>query len=140
MRRRILRTHQTQIQRSTIAHLVIGVIETAGKENLYTRLDFGVFLANAKFGQSSDSGGTHNGVLQNDTVVDVADVLGRVVGLGALDTEQMQDPDRQLRELTVLNELTKMSQSYSTFVRQYTWNERKNRFGAYLLPCFREQT
>src|SRR4051794_10465195 len=89
----ILLAHQAQVERSTIPHLIIGIIKTTGEQNLNTRFDFGVLLANTKLGQRGDGSGTYNGVLQNDTVVNVADILSGVSSLGALSTKQVQNPD-----------------------------------------------
>lgn len=47
-------------------------------------------------------------MLQDHTVVDEANVLGGVVGLGPLLAQQMQDPGSQHSELAVLNELTQV--------------------------------
>jgi hypothetical protein len=109
-RRLVLLAHQAQVERCTIPHLVIGVIKTTGEQNLNTRFDFGVLLANTKLGQRGDGSGTYNGVLQNDTVVDVADILGGVSGLGALSTKQVQNSDRELGEFAVLDELAEMGE------------------------------
>ena len=107
----ILLGHQPEVERGTITHLVIGVIQAAGEKNRDTRLDFGILLSHAKFSQSRNSGSPDNGIFQNHSVIDIADVLGRMRGLRAFDTEKVQDSDGQLRELAILDELTEMSQS-----------------------------
>jgi hypothetical protein len=103
--------HQTEVESSTIAHLIISVIKAAGEQNVHTRLDFKVLLTNTKLGQCSDSSGTYNGVFQNNAVINVSDVLSGVRSLGALNTKQMQDTNRQLSEFAVLDEFAKMSES-----------------------------
>lgn len=47
-------------------------------------------------------------MLQDHTVVDKANVLGRVVGLGPLLAQQVQDAGGQHSELAVLNELAQV--------------------------------
>ena len=49
-------------------------------------LHFRVFLANAKFGQSCYSGGSYYRILQDDTVVNIPDVFGRLTCLRSLHT------------------------------------------------------
>ena len=107
----ILLTHQSQVERSTVSHLVIGVIKTTGEENMDARFNFGVLLANTKLGQGSYSSSTYDGVLQYDTVVDVTNILGGVGSLGAFGTKQVEDSDRKLGEFTVLNELAQVGKS-----------------------------
>lgn len=75
-------------------------------------LDFRVLLANAKLRQGSDCCCADNGVFKDDSIVDVADILGWVAGLGALHAQQVKDADRELREFTVLNKLAEMSKSF----------------------------
>lgn len=65
----------------------------------------------AKLGKSCYRSGPDNGVLQHNAVVDVADVLGWLDGLGTLHTEQVQDPYCQFCEFAVLDELAEMCQS-----------------------------
>jgi len=107
----ILLTHQSQVERSTVSHLVIGVIKTTGEENMDARFNFGVLLANTKLGQGSYSSSAYDGVLQNDAVVDVTNILGGVGSLGAFGTKQVEDSDRKLGEFTVLNELAQVGKS-----------------------------
>jgi hypothetical protein len=107
----ILLAHQSQVKRSTVSHLVIGVIKTTGKENMDARFDFGVLLANTKLGQCSYSSSAYNGVLQYDTVVNITNILSGVGSLGALGTKQVEDSDRELGEFTVLNKLAQVGKS-----------------------------
>lgn len=103
--------HQPKVERSTVTHLIIGVVKTPSEKNGDTRLDLGILLSNAKLRESRHSSSTNDGILQNNAVVDVTNVLGRVRGLGTFHTEKMQDSDRQLGEFAVLNELTEMCES-----------------------------
>lgn len=114
----ILLGHQPEVERGTITHLIISIIQAASEENRDTRLDFGVLLSHAELGQGRDSGSPNNGVLQDHSVIDVADVLGGMRGLRAFHTEKVQDSDGQLRELAVLDELTEMGKSYFSLDRR----------------------
>ena len=59
----------------------------------------------AKLGQGRDGGRAHDGVLQDDAVVDVADAARRVDGVGPVLAEHVQDAHGELGELAVLDEL-----------------------------------
>ena len=52
--------------------------------------------------QGGDGSSPHGGILQDDAVVDVADVLGGVGCVGALRAQQVQDLAGQVAELAVL--------------------------------------
>lgn len=73
-----------------------------------TGLDFGILLANTKLGQCGDSSSAYNGILQNNTVVDVTNILGGVGSLGALGTKEVEDSNGELGEFTVFNELAQV--------------------------------
>ena len=88
-----------QLQQSE--HLVVVVVERAAQQNE----DAGpqVLHKRAKLGQGGDGGRAHGRVLQDDAVVDVADVLGGLARLGALHAQQVQDLGGQVGELAVLH-------------------------------------
>mmetsp|Transcript_8511 Transcript_8511/g.18533 ORF Transcript_8511/g.18533 Transcript_8511/m.18533 type:complete len:262 (+) Transcript_8511:1173-1958(+) len=64
-----------------------------------------------KLGQGRDRSGTHRGVLENDAVVDEANVLGGTRRLGSLCTEKMKDLSGEQGELAVLYELAEMDET-----------------------------
>lgn len=124
---------QLEVERRAIPHLVVDVVEAAGsfhisgqltregrpsrtrldaprKENLDAPLDRAVGDVDAELCEARHGRGAHNGVLENDAVVDVADVLARLRGLGTLDAEEVQDADRELGELAVFDELAELRQ------------------------------
>ena len=83
-------------------HLIIIIVQSPLEQDLHTRpqlMDQG-----AKLGQAADCCRPDCGVLQDDTVVDVADVLGGFLGAGALHAQQVQHLRGQICELTVLQE------------------------------------
>ena len=100
--------HQPQVESRAITHLIISIIKTSGQEHVDAALNLGVFLTNAELRQSRDRSSAHYRVLQHHTVVDIADILRRLCSPRSLETKQMQDPDRKLGKLAVLNELAKM--------------------------------
>ena len=63
-------------------------------------------------GQRRDGTGANSRALENDAVVNEANVLVRVLSLGALLAEQIQHFGQKRGELAVLNELAQMAQSY----------------------------
>ena len=81
-------------------HLIIVVMQSALEQDL----DAGPQLRDqgTKLCQAAHCRRPHSGVLQNDPVVDVADVLGGLLGAGALHAQQMQHLGGQVCELTVL--------------------------------------
>lgn len=101
----IFLVHKSQIQGCSISNFVIRIIKASGKKHVNASLKLGVFLPNTEFGQCSDRCCSDERVLENNTVVDVADVFRRVRCLWSLDSERVQNADGQLRELTVLDEL-----------------------------------
>mmetsp|Transcript_59614 Transcript_59614/g.136745 ORF Transcript_59614/g.136745 Transcript_59614/m.136745 type:complete len:270 (+) Transcript_59614:1459-2268(+) len=62
----------------------------------------------AKLRERAHRRGAHRRVLEDDAVVDEADVLGRLGRGGALDAEQVQDLRREQRELAILDELAQV--------------------------------
>ena len=107
----ILFLHQSQIESSTITHFIINVIKTPGKQNRNTRLDFGIFLADSKLGQCSHGSSANNGILQDHSVVNIANVLCRMTSLWTLDAEKMQYSDREFGEFAVFDKLTEVRKS-----------------------------
>lgn len=106
----ILLVHQSQIQRGSVSYLVVDIVETSGKEDLDASLHVRVLLANAELGEGRYGGSSNNGILQDDAVIDVSDVLCRLRGLGALQSKEMENAHGKLGELAVLNELTQVGQ------------------------------
>lgn len=102
--------HETEVESSTISDFVVHIVQTPREQHVDAALDLGVLLSDAKLGEGRDGGGAHNGVLENDTVVDVANVLCRLGRLGTFETEQVQDADGQLGELAVLDEFAEVGQ------------------------------
>lgn len=97
-----------------VNHRLSGECENAnspGQEDLDAPLDGIVGDVDTELGQAGDGGGADDGVLENDTVVDVPDVLVRLRRLRTFNTEQVQDADRKLGKLAVLDELAKLSES-----------------------------
>lgn len=85
----ILFIHQSEVESSTVPDFIVRVIQTPGEQNSNTPLDFRVLLADAKLGQRRNGSRPDKSVFQNDSVVDVTDVLRRLRGLGAFHTKQV---------------------------------------------------
>lgn len=113
----IFLAHELQVQGGTIAHFVVNIVQASRQQNLDTSLDVRVLLADAKLGQSSNSSSSHNGILKDDAVIDVTDVLGWLSSLRTLQTNKVKDTDGQLRKLAILDEFAQMSQSLILGVR-----------------------
>lgn len=81
-------------------HLVIIVMQGTLEQDLHTGAQ--LLHKGTKLGQAADGCCPDSGVLKNDTVVDVADVLGGLLGAGALQAQQVQHLRGQVGELTIL--------------------------------------
>src|SRR4051812_33898528 len=68
--------HQTQVQSSTVSNLVIDIIQASPEQNLNAALDLWILLADAKLSKSSDCGGPHGCVFENNSIINIADILG----------------------------------------------------------------
>lgn len=106
----VLLAHELQVQSSAVAHLVVHIVQASREEHLDASLDIGVLLAHTKLGQGSNGGGSNNCVLENHTIVDVADVLSRLSSFGTLQPDKMEDAYGQLGELAVLDELAEVGE------------------------------
>lgn len=110
-RKLVVFLHQAQVQCRAITHLVISVIQASGEKNVNTTLDLGILLANAELRQRCHCRGTHDRILQDNAVVDIADVLGRLSGSRTLNTEQVENTHCKLSELAVFDELAEVCES-----------------------------
>src|SRR5687767_7124813 len=108
----ILLAHELEVEGSTIADLIIDVIQTPREKDLDTALHIRVLLADTEFGKRCDRGGTNDSILQNDAVVNIANILGWLGCLGTLETDQVQDTNSQLGKLAVLNELAQVGKCF----------------------------
>lgn len=81
------------------------------KEDLNALLDAQIGDVDAELGERRNGSGANDGVLEDDAVVDVADVLARLRRLGTFDTEEVEDADGELGEFAVLDELAKLGES-----------------------------
>lgn len=88
-----------------------GTANPPSEEDLNAPLDGVVGDVDTELGQARDGGGANDRVLENDPVVNVSDVLVRLRRLRTFDTEQVQDADRKLGKLAVLDELAELSES-----------------------------
>ncbi len=82
------------------SHLIVVVVQRAAQQHLDALPE--VLDQGAKLGEGGDGGRAHRGVLQDDAVVDEADVARGVLGLGALVAQHVQDLRAQVGELAVL--------------------------------------
>lgn len=78
--------HEPEVESGTVPDFVIDIVQTPCQQNVDAPLDLGILLADTKLSQRRHGSGTHNGVLQDDSVVDVPNILGRLRGLGTFDT------------------------------------------------------
>jgi hypothetical protein len=104
----ILLAHQLEVQGSTIAHLIINIIQTSCEKDLDAALHIGILLSYTKLRKRCDGGGTNNCVLEDHTVVDVANILGGLDSLGTLETNQVQNANSKLSELAILDKFAQM--------------------------------
>lgn len=82
------------------SHLIIIVMQSALQQDLDTRPQ--LLHEGSKLGQAADSCCPHSRVLQDDAVVDVADVLGGLLGARPLHAQHVQHLRGQVSELTIL--------------------------------------
>jgi len=68
--------HQSQIERGSVADFIISVIKASRKQNGDTALDLWILLTNTELGQCGHSSSADKRILQDHSVVDVANVLG----------------------------------------------------------------
>jgi hypothetical protein len=54
---------------------------------------------------------SNDGVLEDDSVVDVPNVLRRLKSFGSFDSEKVENADRELRKLAVFDELAELGES-----------------------------
>ena len=66
-------------------HLIIVVMQSPFQQDLNPRPQ--LLDQSSKLGQAADCSRPHGGILQDDAVVDVAYVLGRLLGAGALQAQ-----------------------------------------------------
>ena len=107
----VLFFHESQIESSTITNLVINVIKTPREEDWDTGFDFRIFLANTKLGKSRHSRSSDNGILQDNSVVDITNIFGRMRSLWSLNTKEMQYSNRKLGELAIFDKLAEVCKS-----------------------------
>ena len=81
-------------------HLVIIVMQSALEQDLDARPQ--LLHKRSKLGQAADGSRPDSGILQDDTIVDVADVLGRLLGARPLQAQQVQHLRGQVCELAIL--------------------------------------
>ncbi|KAI6763517.1 hypothetical protein HG531_012905 [Fusarium graminearum] len=105
----ILLIHELEVKSSTVTDLIINVVQASGEENANTALDIGVLLADTELSKGGNGSSSDNSVLENDSVVNVSNVLGRLSSLGTLKTNKMEDSDSQLSELAILDKFAKVS-------------------------------
>jgi hypothetical protein len=104
----ILLFHETKVKCRTIPYFIVRIIQASGEQNGNTALDLRILLTNTKFSQCSDSGGANNSVFEDNSVIDISNVFGGLRSLGAFHSEEVENSDRKLGELAVLNELAEM--------------------------------
>lgn len=102
--------HEPQVEGSAVPDFIVHIIQASRQQNLDTALDLGVLLPDTKLGQCRDGCGPDNGVLQDDAVVDVANVLGGLGSLGAFQTKQVENAHGKLRKLAVLDKFAEMGE------------------------------
>lgn len=108
----VLLFHQTKIKCRTIPHFIVRIIQASGEQNGNTTFHLRILLTNTKLSQCGDSGGANNGVFENNSVIDISNVFGRLRSLGAFQTEEMENSDGKLGELAVLDKLAEMCKRY----------------------------
>lgn len=113
----ILLVHEPQVERSTVTNLIVDIVQASCEQDIHAALDLGIFLADTKFGESSDGGGSDDGIFKDDSVVDVADILGRLRRLGSFETKEVKNAHSKLGEFAILDELAKVGKSLLFGVR-----------------------
>lgn len=103
--------HQSQVKGGAVPDLIISIVKAPREQDIDTALELWILLANAKFSQGCNGGGTDDGILENNSIVDVADIFRGMGRFRTLDTEKMQNPDCKFRELAILNKLAKVGES-----------------------------
>jgi hypothetical protein len=121
-----------QVHRSSVANFIINVVQASAKRNnLNSRSrycersgnsppqqnidalgDSWISNRHAELGETGDGSSADDGVLQYDSVVNVSDEFGWLLGLGTLDTEQVQDANREFCEFAVLDEFAEMGEGW----------------------------
>ena len=101
-------TELRQVQGGPVPHLIVRVEQCPLEQHDDPVAQPLALQSEAREGRQR--GRPHRGILQNDTVVDHANVPGRVLRLGPLLAQQMQNFDAQERELAVLDELRQLAQ------------------------------
>ena len=92
-----------------VAHLVVRVHLAALQQDEDVGQQVGA--GGAKVGQRRDGGGAHGRILQDDAVVDEANVFGGLLGARTLLAEQVQNAHGQARVLAVFDELAQVRQT-----------------------------
>ncbi len=85
----IFLVHKSQVQGCSISDFIICIIKASGKKHMNASLELRVFLPDTELGQCSDRRCSDERVLENDTVVDVADILCRVRCLWSFHSERV---------------------------------------------------
>ena len=91
----------------TIPYFIINIFKAATQE--YTDSRGQVLVVRAKFSETVNRCGSHDGIFQNDPVVNKTDVLVRLRHTRTLGTEQVKDAHIQLCELAVLDKFTQVT-------------------------------
>jgi hypothetical protein len=130
IRQRLL-LQDLDVHRRAVPHLVIDVIQASSnvsdspanarmakygppsQQHIHTLHHRLVVHTYTELGETAHGRGTDDGVLEHDSVVDVPDELGRVSRLGPLETKKVENADRELGELAVLDELAQVGKGFS---------------------------
>lgn len=81
------------------------------KQDLDTPLDSLICDVDSELCQTRNSSSPHDRVFEDDSVVDVSNVFRGLESLGSFDSEEVEDPDREFRELAIFDELAELSES-----------------------------
>lgn len=79
------------VHRRSVSDLVIDVLEASSQQHVDALHHRGVLDTDTKLGEGGDGSGSDDRVLEDDSVVDVADEFGRVARLRSFNAEQMQN-------------------------------------------------
>jgi len=74
-------------------------------------------LAHPKLCQSRDGGCSDDRVFEDDPIVDIPDVLGRLCCLGAFEADKMENPDSKFCEFAIFDKLAKVCEGFLLGVR-----------------------